>query len=197
MFIPFRGIYTHISRKIQLSKTISILSAFPRSRLGSHKTFMEFLLRHRRRNRHQSLHGPCAPNKRIPVRICMMFVFVFVFVFVYENVALRGTHICVSRSRNANATIIPLMLFWCGCSHIHDHEHDIHQNNRRKLFAVLGFVFLFVHNYVNAPRIFSITRHPSLQETLNRYWFNPFKPEFTIVIFIHYKPQIAVAILDL
>ena len=24
--------------------------------------------------------------------------------------------------------------------------------------------------------------------------FNPFKPEFTIVIFIHYKPRIAVAI---
>ena len=27
--------------------------------------------------------------------------------------------------------------------------------------------------------------------------FNPFKPEFTVVIFIHYKPRIAVAILDL
>ena len=27
--------------------------------------------------------------------------------------------------------------------------------------------------------------------------FNPFNPEFTIVIFIHYKPQIAPAILDL
>ena len=27
--------------------------------------------------------------------------------------------------------------------------------------------------------------------------FNPFKPAFTIVIFIHYKPGIAVAILDL
>ena len=27
--------------------------------------------------------------------------------------------------------------------------------------------------------------------------FNPFKPDFTIVIFIHYKPRIAVAILDL
>ena len=27
--------------------------------------------------------------------------------------------------------------------------------------------------------------------------FNPFKPEFTIVIFTHYKPRIAVAILDL
>ena len=26
---------------------------------------------------------------------------------------------------------------------------------------------------------------------------NPFKPEFTIVISIHYKPRIAVAILDL
>ena len=26
---------------------------------------------------------------------------------------------------------------------------------------------------------------------------NPFKPEFTIVVFIHYKPRIAVAILDL
>ena len=27
--------------------------------------------------------------------------------------------------------------------------------------------------------------------------FNPFKPEFTIVILIHYKPRIAAAILDL
>ena len=26
---------------------------------------------------------------------------------------------------------------------------------------------------------------------------NPLKPEFTIVVFIHYKPRIAVAILDL
>ena len=28
-------------------------------------------------------------------------------------------------------------------------------------------------------------------------YINPFKPEFTIVIFIHYKPKIAAAILDL
>ena len=28
-------------------------------------------------------------------------------------------------------------------------------------------------------------------------FINPFKPKFTIVIFIHYKPLIAVAILDL
>ena len=34
---------------------------------------------------------------------------------------------------------------------------------------------------------------------LSQRWpnINPFKPEFTIVIFIHYKPRIAVAILDL
>ena len=31
----------------------------------------------------------------------------------------------------------------------------------------------------------------------NRFLLNPFKPEFTIVISIHYKPQIAVTILDL
>ena len=29
------------------------------------------------------------------------------------------------------------------------------------------------------------------------FFLNPFKPEFTIVIFIHYKPRIAAAILDL
>ena len=28
-------------------------------------------------------------------------------------------------------------------------------------------------------------------------WVNPFSPEFTIVTFIHYKPRIAAAILDL
>ena len=28
-----------------------------------------------------------------------------------------------------------------------------------------------------------------------KWVFNPLKPEFTILIFIHYKPQIAVAIL--
>ena len=31
----------------------------------------------------------------------------------------------------------------------------------------------------------------------NRSAYNLFKPEFTIVILIHYKPRIAVAILDL
>ena len=38
---------------------------------------------------------------------------------------------------------------------------------------------------------------------MNKVWaffyrlINPFKPEITILIFIHYKPRIAVAILDL
>ena len=31
----------------------------------------------------------------------------------------------------------------------------------------------------------------------NSLLFNTFKPEFLILIFIHYKPRIAVAILDL
>ena len=34
-------------------------------------------------------------------------------------------------------------------------------------------------------------------QTTTSHPLNPFKPEFTIVIFIHYKPRIAVAILDL
>ena len=33
-------------------------------------------------------------------------------------------------------------------------------------------------------------------QTVIQQW-NPFKPEFTIVIFIHYKPRIAVEFLDL
>ena len=38
----------------------------------------------------------------------------------------------------------------------------------------------------------------SLTESLlSQIHINPFNPEFTIVIFIHYKPRIAVAILDL
>ena len=32
---------------------------------------------------------------------------------------------------------------------------------------------------------------------MNEYYLNPFKPDFSIVILIHYKPRIAVAILDL
>ena len=32
---------------------------------------------------------------------------------------------------------------------------------------------------------------------ISNFTLNPFKPEFTIVIFIHYKARIAVAILDL
>ena len=34
-------------------------------------------------------------------------------------------------------------------------------------------------------------------QPFQKRFINPFKPDFTIVIFIHYKPRIAVAILDL
>ena len=46
-------------------------------------------------------------------------------------------------------------------------------------------------NFVN-PRFVAV-----VFPTRITLFFNPFKPEFTIVIFIHYKPRIAVAILDL
>ena len=38
---------------------------------------------------------------------------------------------------------------------------------------------------------------PNTTPINNRLALNPLKPEFSIVIFIHYKPRIAVAILDL
>ena len=82
--------------------------------------------------------------------------------------------------------------------------HNVHQR-RRRWFTVMvtrwwirlvictsfQFVFtsrsllLFWFSFFSLGDLFKIRR------------FNPFKPEFTIVIFIHYKPQIAVAILDL
>ena len=38
---------------------------------------------------------------------------------------------------------------------------------------------------------------PGKHDTMEQWCFNPIKPEFTIFIFIHYKPRIAAAILDL
>ena len=53
-----------------------------------------------------------------------------------------------------------------------------------------------LHNY-NVT--IDINSHLEVSMTCLCMEFDPFKPEFTIVIFIHYiyKPQIAVAILDL
>ena len=39
--------------------------------------------------------------------------------------------------------------------------------------------------------------HMGFSEKYPCFSLNPLKPEFTIVIFIHYKPRIAVVILDL
>ena len=52
-------------------------------------------------------------------------------------------------------------------------------------FALLLFRFLTVSQF----RVFAVWKSVSL--------FNPFRPEFIIVIFIHYKPRIAAAILNL
>ena len=40
-------------------------------------------------------------------------------------------------------------------------------------------------------------RELAVHQKMVKILINPFNPEFTIVIFIHYKPRIAVAILDL
>ena len=50
---------------------------------------------------------------------------------------------------------------------------------------------LYVNNFSILEMILNI------MFCLYQVWLNPFKPEFTIVIFIHYKPRIAIAILDL
>ena len=48
-------------------------------------------------------------------------------------------------------------------------------------------------NHADGPLLYS---NLALKGLMNYTGFNPFKPEFAIVIFIHYKPRIAVAILD-
>ena len=59
------------------------------------------------------------------------------------------------------------------------------------------------HLYNVGPTSLTLVRHcANVIQMLCVYWeccrfFNPFKPEFPIVIFIHCKPRIAVAILDL
>ena len=52
--------------------------------------------------------------------------------------------------------------------------------------------------YIGPTQIYkSQTVHKQTQDIEPICWLNPFRPEFTIVIFIHYKPRIDVAILDL
>ena len=47
------------------------------------------------------------------------------------------------------------------------------------------------------PAGIDFSRQKLTSTDIRFWWLNPFKPEFTIVIFIHNKPQIAAAILDL
>ena len=53
-------------------------------------------------------------------------------------------------------------------------------------------------NFQHVEKLIGNMLIKNVKKRYNRYRrFNPFKPEFTIGIFIHYKPQIAVAIHDL
>ena len=53
-----------------------------------------------------------------------------------------------------------------------------------------SYIVLLVFNHLSAKKLLFISHQ-------NFIMFNPFDPEFTIIIFIHYKPRIAVAVLDL
>ena len=70
------------------------------------------------------------------------------------------------------------------------------------------FNFMHVYVYIVIRQVALILTISAIRAVLSGYMhsllvvhsellFNPFKPEFTIVIFIYYKPRIAVAILDL
>ena len=51
--------------------------------------------------------------------------------------------------------------------------------------------------YVNPIMTTHLYRESTNEVPYNQPVITPFNPEFTIVIFTHYKPRIAVAILDL
>ena len=59
------------------------------------------------------------------------------------------------------------------------------------LDTIVVLIRLLADEIIDIGNVF---RHQDLQIFFS---INPFKAEFTIVIFIHYKPWIAVAILDL
>ena len=84
-------------------------------------------------------------------------------------------------------------------------------NNRYWAFDVLrgstdAIIFqksnklLLLWRYMLGSKLYKsqvIFSHLNLWVASAKHNFNPFKPDFTIVIFIHYKPRIAVAILHL
>ena len=50
---------------------------------------------------------------------------------------------------------------------------------------------------LNWKKTFGLLVDINIFQRFKGFMVNPFKPDFNIVIFIHYKPRIAVAILDL
>ena len=65
-----------------------------------------------------------------------------------------------------------------------------------QLFEILNIILQKFYRRYDLNRKWQGSRF-KIDGEIMRSWFNHFNPEFTIVIFIHYKPQIAVAILDL
>ena len=65
------------------------------------------------------------------------------------------------------------------------------------VFCQCSFIYMHINFYDNKSLITSIDVNKIAVYLCVCLLINPFKPEFTIVIFIHYKPRIAAAILDL
>ena len=73
-------------------------------------------------------------------------------------------------------------------------------SNRKKTLVYIKIISALIFSSTEQgllPHQWLISLHFNCIPYLVITLFNPFQPEFTIVIFIHYKPRIAVAILDL
>ena len=82
---------------------------------------------------------------------------------------------------------LPSFVFALSCRHDYYHADCVYR------IPGLSSAHIIYTIYTKQYRFIRMNLLPGLRTA----HINPFKPEFTIVSFIHYKPRIAVAILDL
>ena len=96
------------------------------------------------------------------------------FEFLSLNVSLRYILLSVAKPRSS--------------------ETHLKRNFDKLLKGILFHIYV---KYFVVPLIAALLHYSHAYLSFFVIFLSPFKPEFTIVIFIHYKPRIAVAILDL
>ena len=69
-----------------------------------------------------------------------------------------------------------------------------HHNNNYRANRIKNELYQTKNNSLFSPMNDCL---PSVMISTQGYIISPFKPDFTVVIFIHYKQRISVAILDL